>query len=75
VTCRELIQFLDDYTDGNLPVDQRRRFEEHLALCPQCVRYLDSYRKTIRVSKEAAGAEAELSERLVQAILSARQEQ
>ena len=75
MTCRDLIQFLDDYTEGNLPPDERRRFEEHLAACPQCVRYLDSYRKTIRVSKEAAVEEAEVPERLVRAILSARQKQ
>src|SRR5438128_4830644 len=44
MTCRELIEFLIDYLDGTLAPQERERFDAHLAVCPACVRYLDSYR-------------------------------
>ncbi len=35
------------FLDGELPPEERAVFEEHLSLCPPCVQYLDSYKKTI----------------------------
>jgi anti-sigma factor RsiW len=72
MTCRELVEFLNDYVDGDLPSEQRQRFDEHLGICPECRRYLDSYEKTIRASKSAAIDEVEIPEKLVQAILAAK---
>lgn len=57
-TCRELIDFLDDYVAGALPAEVHRRFEEHLARCTLCVDYLATYRDTIRLSKATLEAEA-----------------
>ena len=54
VTCRELIDFLDDYVAGELPPEQAALFERHLAVCPSCVAYLASYRETIRLARGAA---------------------
>lgn len=53
MTCRDLIDFLSDYVDGTLSVDQSKGFAEHLAACRSCRDYLDSYRKTIALEKEA----------------------
>ncbi len=53
ITCRELIEFLMDYIDGTLAPDRRREFERHLAVCPSCVAYLESYKQTIRLGKMA----------------------
>ena len=75
LTCREVVDFLDDYVAGALAPAVRTRFEEHLAVCPQCVAYLDSYAETIRLGKAAfAGDEAaaEAPAQLVDAILAAR---
>jgi anti-sigma factor RsiW len=36
MTCRELIDFLMSYLDGELPAAQNRSFEDHLDLCPAC---------------------------------------
>ena len=55
MTCQELIEFLIDYVEGSLPVEQTERFEKHLAICPDCVAYLDSYRETIDLTKSAYG--------------------
>ena len=75
ITCRELIEFLDDYVAGALPSDRRRAFEEHLALCPDCVNYLESYRLTIDLGRKALlddEALATVPEGLVRAILASR---
>jgi anti-sigma factor RsiW len=78
MNCREFTEFLYDYLYGNLPADERVTFDEHLAECPWCVAYLDSYRKTIQMSQAAYSASeiapppADAPEELVQAILHAR---
>ncbi len=46
LTCRELVELVTDYLEGALDDDTVRRFEEHLALCPGCVTYLDQMRET-----------------------------
>lgn len=53
ITCKELYEFLADYLDGALLPDQRHEFDRHLGVCPSCVAYLDGYRCTIAMSKEA----------------------
>ena len=78
MNCREFTEFLHEYLFGNLPAQERLEFEKHLADCPWCVAYLDSYRKTLQLEKAAfaaddqAPAPADAPEELVQAILRAR---
>ena len=76
ITCRELIEFLDDYVDGCLTRAEHARFEDHLARCEACVRYLRGYRATLRLALAAcadAGLDAEgVPEDLVAAILDSR---
>jgi len=76
LTCRELIAFLDDYVDGCLTRVEHARFEDHLARCEACVRYLRGYRATTRLAlaacaEEDRGAEG-IPEELVAAILESR---
>jgi anti-sigma factor RsiW len=78
ITCRELIDFIIDYVDNALPPEQRKLFEEHLGVCPECVAYLNDYKTAVRVSRDACGCgepadrESGIPDRLVQAILAAR---
>jgi anti-sigma factor RsiW len=80
LTCRELEDFVADYIDGVLPKQQRRTFELHIRLCPDCRRYLDAYKRTIALVGQTAFHElAEpvpepVPEELVKAILAARRE-
>ena len=74
MTCKDLIEFLDRYVSGELSSETRKRFDEHLAQCPECVDYLDSYRKTIRLGREALVGDGEdevgeMPDDLVEAIL------
>ena len=78
MNCREFTEFLHEYLFGNLPAEERAEFEKHLAECPWCVAYLDSYKKTILLEKDAYSADgngsppADAPEELIQAILRAR---
>jgi anti-sigma factor RsiW len=76
VTCRELVEFLDDYLAGVLPEAKRDEFNFHLSSCPPCVSYMQSYVEAARLGKAALAATdepaADVPEDLVQAILAAR---
>ena len=49
--CREMNEFLMAYLDEELPEGPRASFEEHLAMCPPCVDYLDTYRDAVRMGR------------------------
>ncbi|MBC7773761.1 MAG: zf-HC2 domain-containing protein [Pyrinomonadaceae bacterium] len=53
MTCRELIDFIMEYTEGALAAPQREEFERHLSACPSCMNYLSSYAQTIQLGKAA----------------------
>jgi len=78
MTCREIVDFLMAYLDGELPAEQKALFEKHLGCCPPCVDYLESYRLTIRLEREACAGEGkgceEVPEDLIRAILAARKQ-
>ncbi len=77
LTCREFVDFLDDYVAHALAGEALASFEKHLSDCPPCVAYLESYRQSIRMGRAAF---KDLDERipegvpegLVRAILAAR---
>lgn len=74
MTCRDFAEFLLDYVEGTLPADARQRFDDHLAICPDCVHYLQQYRDTIAAGRLALGDELpdDVPDSLVSAILHAR---
>jgi anti-sigma factor RsiW len=75
LTCEEVISFLHEYLADEISPARRREFERHLAICDSCVAYLETYRETIRASRELARREAlavaEPPAELVAAILAA----
>jgi anti-sigma factor RsiW len=76
LTCRDLIEFLAGYLDGELDPACRERFDSHLAICPDCRRYLETYRETARIASVAyeddGAPPPEVPEPLIRAILAAR---
>lgn len=77
LTCREFVEFLDDYLAGALPEPRTAEFNVHLAACPSCVAYMKTYETSIRLGKEVLSRTEEpvpggVPEALVQAILAAR---
>ncbi len=47
LTCQELTEVLTDYLEGVMPLEDRARFEAHLAICEGCVTYVDQMRQVI----------------------------
>ncbi|MGE0812651.1 MAG: anti-sigma factor [Vicinamibacterales bacterium] len=77
MTCREFIDFIMNYLDGELPTEVQTPFERHLSRCPACERYLRQYRATIAAGKAAYADDAgdvpgDVPEELVTAILESR---
>jgi anti-sigma factor RsiW len=77
MTCREFIDFLMEFLNGELTPEQSAQFEAHLAECPDCVNYLHSYEDTVRLGRAAfdkldAPLPEGIPDDLVQAILLAR---
>ncbi len=78
ITCRELVDFLMNYIDGELPSERREAFESHLRVCGPCRRYLETYKETVRLGKLALAPSNDppppsVPESLIKAILDARQ--
>ena len=78
LTCREFIDFLDDYVEGKQAIHVRAKFDRHMKECPYCVEYLKTYRDTISLARGACAADPSLPappgapEELIQAILNSR---
>ena len=49
--CREITDLLVDYVTGELDPETVAAFEEHLRLCPDCVAFLNTYKKTIQTTR------------------------
>jgi len=76
ITCRELIEFLHLYLDGELPPDRRAEFDRHLSVCESCVHYIETYKTASALGRNAwtepeAPVGEEVPEELVYAILAA----
>ena len=47
LVCRQVVELVNDYLENVLPRAERRRFEHHLAGCPDCTTYLEQIRVTV----------------------------
>jgi anti-sigma factor RsiW len=65
LTCREIVEILTDYLEDALPVEDRRHFEAHVAICPPCRGYLAQLRAIKRMAgrltEEDVSPDAELA--------------
>lgn len=50
LTCREMVELVTAYREGSLSPTEHIRFEEHLADCPPCVRYVEQIDLTVRAA-------------------------
>nr|MBA3304102.1 zf-HC2 domain-containing protein [Acidimicrobiia bacterium] len=44
LVCRDLVEVVSDWLDGALSAAERAEVEEHLAICPGCVAYVEQLR-------------------------------
>jgi anti-sigma factor RsiW len=47
LVCQQAVELITDYLEGRLSRRDRKRFERHLAGCPNCTAYLEQIRITI----------------------------
>ena len=48
--CQQAVELVTDYLEGTLSRRQRRRFEAHIAACPNCSAYLEQIQAVIATS-------------------------
>jgi anti-sigma factor RsiW len=56
IVCRSGVELLMDYLEGVLPPELRAALDEHVAGCPRCAAFVESYRNTPRILREATAA-------------------
>lgn len=49
-TCQHIADFILDYITGELHPDTASQFEEHMSICPDCVSFLNTYKKTVQMT-------------------------
>lgn len=54
VVCRDAVELVTAYLEGQLSRRDRARFEAHLAKCPHCTEYVHQMRTTVVVLGQAA---------------------
>jgi len=50
-TCRQMTDLVFDYLNDNLASSVKRDFEQHLSICPDCVNFLKTYKKTVTTTR------------------------
>jgi predicted anti-sigma-YlaC factor YlaD len=46
LTCREIVEVVNDYLEDAMAPEERASFEQHLHACPWCLTYFDQMRAT-----------------------------
>jgi anti-sigma factor RsiW len=52
LVCREFVELVTDYLEGNLPDGERDRMDAHLAECDGCAGYLADMRRLVESLNE-----------------------
>ncbi len=47
LSCREIVELVTDYLEGDLDPTTTTAFEAHLEVCPGCERYVEQIRETV----------------------------
>ena len=50
-TCKEITDLIFGYLNDTLSPTVRRDFQRHLRICPDCVSFLKTYKKTASVTR------------------------
>jgi predicted anti-sigma-YlaC factor YlaD len=71
MTCKDAIELFSEYLEAAVDSDTLARLEQHLRDCPPCVAYLNTFRRSRELAREASEVEMppELKRRLRQFLL------
>ena len=56
-TCKQMTDLILDYLNDKLSPTVKRDFQQHLKICPDCVNFLSTYKKTVSVSRSIRSEE------------------
>jgi len=59
IRCLEMVEVVTEWMEGALDDDARAAVEEHLAICPDCIAYVDQLRTTTALVARLADADAD----------------
>ena len=54
--CKQVTVLLFDYLNDKLSRTDKRDFEQHLSICPDCVNFLNTYKKSVAVTRSVEAA-------------------
>ena len=57
VRCLEMVEVVTEWMEGALGDDERAAVEEHLAICPDCIAYVDQLRTTTTLAARLAASD------------------
>lgn len=50
--CRDIVELLSEYLDGQLDPATAEALEAHLADCQECTAFINTYRGTLRMTRQ-----------------------
>jgi Putative zinc-finger len=56
-TCKQMTNLVFDYLHDKLSPNVKRDFQQHLRICPDCVNFLNTYKKTVSVTRSIRAEE------------------
>ena len=56
-TCKQMTDLILDYLSDKLSPAVKRDFQQHLKICPDCVNFLSTYKKTVSASRSIRSEE------------------
>lgn len=56
LACIVAVEQVTEYLEGAMSADEQARYEQHLVICPACIRYLQQIRAQIRAARALGGS-------------------
>jgi len=56
-TCKQITDLIFNYLNDTLAPAVKRDFQQHLRICPDCVSFLNTYRKTVSLTRSVKAEE------------------
>ena len=51
IRCKKEVEFIADYLSSDLDLQRSKAFENHLKICGDCVTFLETYQRTIELTR------------------------
>ena len=51
ICCKECLDLLYDYLEGDLAQETTKSLEEHFQDCPPCISFLNTYKSTTKICR------------------------